>query len=126
MLFRSLIPEKYRIEDQALLMPFWKGFDLPDILENIVGFVPLGFFFFAYLSMRPSARRTALIVTVLGGLVSITMEVLQSHIPTRQSDSTDVITNTLGTWLGVMLYRSVAAWGLFAKRNWQAVPRRGR
>jgi hypothetical protein len=31
-----LIPEEYQIEKQTLLMPFWKGFDLPDIIENII------------------------------------------------------------------------------------------
>jgi len=114
-----LIPERYRIEDQAFLMPFWEGFDLPDILENIAAFVPLGFLFCAWLSLRPSARRTALIVTVLGGLVSLTMEVLQAHLPTRHSDTTDIITDTFGTWVGVMLYRYVAAWGLLGKRKWR-------
>ena len=105
-----LIPEKYRIEDHPLLMPFWKGFDLPDIVENIVGFAPLGFLLYAYFSMRPPVRRTALIVVVLGALVSLTVEVLQSHLPTRQSDSTDVITNTLRTWLGVVPYRWWMPW----------------
>lgn len=52
-----LIPERYRIEDQTFLAPFWEGFDLPDIIENIAGFVPLGFLFYAWLSLRPSSGR---------------------------------------------------------------------
>ena len=104
------IPERYRIEDQAFLAPFWEQeFDLPDILRNIVAFVPLGFFLYAWLSLRPSAKRTALTVTLLGALVSVTMEVLQAHLPTRQSDTTDILTNTFGTWAGVVLYRYLAA-----------------
>ena len=37
------------------------------------------------------------------------MEVWQAYLPTRQSDTMDIITNTLGTWVGVMLYRFLAA-----------------
>ena len=112
-----LIPERYQIVDQAFLTPFWEGFDLPDIVENIAGFVPLGFLFYAWLSLKSSAKRTALTVTVLGGLISLTMEVLQAHLPTRQSDTMDIITNTFGTWVGVMLYHYVAARGFLAKRE---------
>ena len=48
----SVIPEKYQIEDQTFLTPFWKEFDLSwgyweNAIKNIVGFVPLGFFFCA-------------------------------------------------------------------------------
>jgi len=106
-----LIPERYRIEDQTFLMPFWDGFDFQDIIENILGFVPLGFLFYAYLSLRPPARWTALAVVLLGGLVSLTIEVLQAHLPTRHSDTTDILSNTLGTWAGVVLCRwIIGAW----------------
>jgi hypothetical protein len=109
-----LIPERYQIVDQAFLAPFWKEFDLSwgywkNAVKNVVGFVPLGFFFCAYFSLKPSVRRPALVTTILGVLVSITIEVLQAYLPTRDSGTTDIITNTFGTWVGVMLYRYVAA-----------------
>ena len=118
-----LIPEKYQIEDQTFLMPFWKeGFDFSwgyweNVIKNIGGFVPLGFFFCAWFSLKRSTRRAALVTTILGALVSITIEVLQAYLPTRDSGTTDIITNTFGTWVGVMLYRYVAARGFLAKRE---------
>jgi hypothetical protein len=113
-----LIPEKYLLQDEVFLMPFWREFDLSwgyckSILKNIVGLVPLGFFFCAWISAKASARRATWITTVLGAIVSVTIEVLQAQLPTRQSGTTDILTNTLGTWLGVVGYR------YFYRRGWQ-------
>jgi len=117
-----LIPERYQIVDQAFLAPFWKEFDLSwgywkNAIKNVVGFVPLGFFFCAYFLLNSSVRRAALVTTILGALVSITIEVLQAYLPTRDSGTTDIITNTFGTWVGVGLYHYVAARGFLAKRG---------
>ena len=52
---------------------------------------------------------------ILGGMVSLTIEILQVYLPTRGSDTTDVITNVLGTCVGVILYRGKIAQALFEK-----------
>jgi len=114
------IPARYRLVHQMFLQPFWheykpKGSYWKDILINIVGFMPLGFFFFAYWSTVRPIRRAALVTTLLGFAVSLTIEVLQSQIPTRDSGTTDLITNTLGTFLGVGLYGWSLARALLAK-----------
>jgi len=106
------IPEDYQIVDEKFLEPPWREFKaswryLKDVLINIGGFVPLGFFFCAYLSSARQTKRAALATTVLGAAVSVTIEVLQAYLPTRDSGMTDIITNTLGTSLGAMLY----GWG---------------
>jgi hypothetical protein len=114
------IPEDYRIVDEKFLDYPWREFEASwgyckDVLINIGGFIPLGFFFCAYFSSVRRTKKAALATIVLGAAVSLTIEVLQAYLPTRDSGMTDIITNTLGTCLGAMLYRYEAARALFAQ-----------
>ncbi len=104
-----LIPERYLVLDEKVLEPAWKEFRWrwsfwKSALMNIVGFIPFGFFFLAYLSSQ-RMRTPALATILLGAAVSLTIELLQAFLPTRDSGTTDLITNTLGTCLGVVLCR---------------------
>jgi VanZ like family/Concanavalin A-like lectin/glucanases superfamily len=106
------IPERFSLLHQVFLEPFWKEYKplwsyYRNILVNIVGFVPLGFFFCAYWSSVRPIKRAGLATLVLGLAVSLTIEVLQSYLPTRSSGTTDLITNTLGTLVGVVGYSKV-------------------
>ncbi len=108
------IPERYLLLDEKFLEPAWKEFDLSstyakNVLINIFGFIPFGFFFCAFLSALRHIKRPSLTTVMLGAIVSLTIEVLQAYLPTRNSGTTDLITNTLGTYLGVMLFRWKAA-----------------
>jgi len=103
------IPEIFRILHRKLLAPPWEEFSpdlnyLLDISINIGGFVPFGFFLCAYLTVNRECSRAAVITVVLGGLISLTIEIVQGFIPSRNSGVTDIITNTLGTSLGVVLW----------------------
>jgi len=75
------------------------------VLINIAGFVPFGFLVCAYFSLARRIRTPALVTILLGFTVSFTIESLQAFLPTRDSGTTDLITNTLGTCIGVWLYR---------------------
>jgi hypothetical protein len=108
------IPDTYTVLDKVMLEPFWKEFNLSrgyweGILKNIVGFVPFGFCFYAYFSQARNYRRALLITILSGAAVSLTIEVLQGYLPTRDSGTTDLITNTLGTFIGVLAYRRAEA-----------------
>jgi hypothetical protein len=104
-----LIPERFFIlHPQFLENPrsefrpdwnYWKNVGI-----NIGGFIPLGFFFCAYLSTLRTAKQAVAITIILGFAVSLTIEVLQALLPTRDSGMTDLITNTLGTALGAIAF----------------------
>lgn len=105
-----LIPRRYGILNETFLAPFWREFDFTrgfwkDVLKNIAGFIPFGLVFRAYLPMYVQTRRVGILTVASGFLLSLTIEILQGFLPTRDSDTTDVLSNTLGTALGVVLYR---------------------
>jgi VanZ family protein len=101
-----IIPEKYSLLHEKFLEPFWEEYRPTqsywiDILINVVGFIPLGLAYSAFWSfVRPNKHAVARTL-MLGFAVSLTIEIIQSSLPTRSSGTTDLITNTLGTYLGV-------------------------
>jgi glycopeptide antibiotics resistance protein len=106
------------VVDKLFMEPFWQEFNMSRgywsaVLKNIVGFVPLGFCFYPYLSARQGGRAILLTIAV-GAIVSFTIEILQAFLPTRDSGMTDIITNSLGTWIGMTFYQRI--YGVLADR----------
>ena len=106
-----IIPERYQVPDKIALEPFWTEFEMTRsysdaVVKNVVGFIPLGLCFCAYFSRLLPGKRAAMVTVVCGASVSFAIEILQAFLPTRDSGTTDIITNTIGTWVGVMLYRA--------------------
>jgi VanZ family protein len=104
------IPAHFQVPQKKILAAPWKEFtpDLNyvfDLLINIGGFLPFGFFTFAVLNWDQSFRSAATKTIVCGAFLSLAIECLQGLIPSRQSGITDIITNTLGTYLGLELWR---------------------
>jgi hypothetical protein len=113
------IPEHFLLLHAPFLKRPWSEFEpgwgyWKNVLINIAGFIPLGFFFCAYFSSVRRLGRPILATIVLGGLVSFTIEALQAFLPTRDSGMTDIITNTLGTGIGAMLYGCESVQAVFA------------
>ena len=110
------IPKRFFVVHQQFLELPWDEFSpgrpgwryWKDIGVNVVGFIPLGFFFYAYFSQMRKLEKSAALTIALGFAVSLTIEVLQSFLPTRDSGTTDLITNTFGTGLGLMAFRHKA------------------
>lgn len=104
-----MIPKLYFVLHSAFLRSPWREYRANwsywnDIGINIAGFMPMGFCFVAYFSSVRAIGKAAAATIVLGFFTSLTIEILQAFLPTRESGMTDLITNTLGTALGVMLY----------------------
>jgi VanZ family protein len=116
-----LIPERFFVLHQEFLERPWDEYRSgwrywKNIAVNVVGFIPLGFFFYAYFSQVRKCEYPAVVTIALGFAVSLTIEVLQAFLPTRDSGMTDLITNTFGTALGVMAFRHKVVQALLASR----------
>ena len=112
-----LIPGRFFVLREQFLKRPWDEFRsdwsyLKDLGINIAGFIPLGFFVSAYFSAIRNIKRAIWLTIALGFAVSLTIEVLQAFLPTRDSGMTDLITNTFGTVLGALLH------ALSVKQNW--------
>jgi hypothetical protein len=76
-----------------------------DVTVNVAGFIPFGFFLYSFLTSNRQYVMAGLTTIVMGVLVSLAIEVLQWHLPTRDSSMTDVITNGFGSAMGAAMYR---------------------
>jgi VanZ family protein len=88
----------------APLPKYWTGFDVG---VNLLGYAPLGFLL-ALSALRSQRAFWAISVAVVSsGLLSLSMETLQSYLPSRVPSNVDLALNTLGAWLG-----ACCAWAL--------------
>ncbi|MFN7917475.1 MAG: VanZ family protein [Vicinamibacterales bacterium] len=74
---------------------------LPDVVQNILLFVPFGVLGFLASRPGPAVWRVA-VIAAAGALLSASVEVLQLFTADRISSLTDVITNTTGTAAGAL------------------------
>lgn len=105
-----LIPESYQVLSKTVLVPPWEDphpyfSDAEDVVINVLGFIPFGFFYFIYRSqVRPGLPfRNAVLAVTVSGIISLAIELIQVYLPTRSSSLTDVICNVGGSVIGVIL-----------------------
>lgn len=106
------IPEIFKPVQRKILSPFlseykWNLSSVQDIITNVLGFIPFGFFFSALLLKNTRLKRLSvyLIIVSLGTGLSFTIEIIQAYLPTRDSSLTDVVMNSAGTLLGVVIFQ---------------------
>jgi VanZ family protein len=105
-----VIPERFFVLHEPFLERPWNEYHpgwnyWRDVGINVAGFIPFGFFFYAYFALLRGVKHPAAVTIAFGFAVSLTIEVLQAFLPTRNSGMTDLITNTLGTAIGVLALR---------------------
>jgi len=73
-----------------------------DAIINLFGFMPLGFFLAMLFAPSASRKhiRTLAIAVLLGGLLSLFIEINQVFLVSRSSSATDLFLNILGTAVG--------------------------
>ena len=96
----------------------WETLGLPyvllNLLGNVVGFMPFGFFL-ALLSWR---ERRMLMILLLSLELSLFIEVIQLFTGLGSFDVDDLMLNTLGGLLGYLCYKGVAGtWNRSRKRQ---------
>ena len=73
-------------------------------LMNIAMFIPIGFLFTA---INPKKLNSASLVIPFGLMLSVMIETIQMILQKGQCDLEDLVTNALGAFLGMLLYRFI-------------------
>lgn len=102
----------WRVPEAILLFSWPKHWGSFDIALNVLAYVPFGAMVAGYLSQRMTvdtpSDRIALRTIVLGTVLSVSMEILQTMLPQRVSSPLDVLTNSMGTLAGAVFVLSDA------------------
>jgi glycopeptide antibiotics resistance protein len=106
------IPKEMKIWERKILVPPWQDFkfeqnNVEDILINVIGFMPLGFFLFATMNrLDGNPMKHGILITVMVCFIlSLSIEIVQAWIPSRSSSMTDLISNTFGGWIGSITFK---------------------
>ncbi len=76
--------------------------NLPDIVRNIILFIPVGFFF-RLANFKPNMGG-GLNVLFLGASISLVIETCQLFLPDRYPAISDILANGIGAWAGLKLH----------------------
>ena len=90
-------------------IPFFDPVEGPgrrDAVMNILVFLPFGILSFLVNSASGKVWRPVLIATLLGGALSLFIEVVQIGLPSRNPSTSDLLMNTTGALLGALSARA--------------------
>jgi VanZ family protein len=101
-----VVPEYYTVIHKSMFVPLkaewhhtWS--DVQDIIINILGFMPFGFFCFIWRRKTGGGRLPSLVIAVLAAvMISAAIEGAQAFLPTRSSSMRDLLCNIGGGLIG--------------------------
>lgn len=106
------IPQRFIILKKEMLMAPWREIRLNssffrDVFLNIAGFMPLGFLLSTMSAgLGGAVRRHGPMLTITVCFVlSLSIETAQAWMPSRSSQTLDLLMNTLGAFWGAAAYR---------------------
>ena len=118
------IPRKLRALHRVVLKgPTRRSFaDLSDIALNLLGFIPFCALLVIYLrgGGTYSKASAAAISILIGILISLSIELLQVYLPSRDSSLLDLVMNALGSLIGAIVGLTLSPHGIgkrIAARN---------
>ena len=106
-LYGSLYPFKeWRTEGVALfafLTERWPShLSKPDVLTNLVAYVPLGLFLACWLRRHAGVASAVIVATLIGTALSFSVEFLQQFLPSRVASTSDLLFNAIGSAAGAL------------------------
>jgi len=88
----------------AFLSDDWpRYYTATDVALNVFGYLPLGLLVALSAMASTSVRWAALLGALVGSLVSLTLETLQSFLPPRVPSNLDLLSNCLGALAGALI-----------------------
>ncbi len=101
--YGSLYPFDFRFDAShptfkaALLQLTWARAGRADQVRNVLLYLPFGFCVMLWLRVRSGAIWAAIIATLLGSLLSLSIEILQVYLTIRVPSLRDIVLNAAGT-----------------------------
>ena len=92
---------------------------IKDICIKICGFIPLGFFLYGYFRLLRRVHHPIAAMALVFA-ASLTIEVLQASLPTRDSSMTDLLMNTFGIGVGAVVSKDKAVQGFSTALHFRA------
>ena len=95
---------------EVLHMPLRLTYTAFDATINLLSYLPFGLLVALALRARFGAIASVISGLCLGVMLSACMEYLQMYLPTRVSSNMDLLSNSAGTLIGVLLAASMTSW----------------
>lgn len=107
---------------EVLAEPLLLTYTAFDAVINLLSYLPFGLLVGLALHARFGVMASVILGLCLGVSLSAGMEYLQMYLPARISSNMDLLSNSMGTLMGVLLAVSVASWTwLFTRlRRWRS------